>query len=253
ERFFLGTGPALIGIGGFGGFGRSPQIHKLPPEPTLDAQVAVGHVVVDRGGDLDDLFVLDVDGERAADAAVGADGVGGGLAGFVPGAGFAQVVLALEHQGAGGADADAVAAVHAGGVGQPDVVFGGDAGVEAATGDGDGEGVLSVGAAGLDALVADDALRVVADVEVVVDFHRLAHGRCAASNGLVGPVVMPGPRGVALVGLGARRGGAEALRLRVVPLHVALDLRRGGGIHRGAQQLEDEPAAQADALGVGLH
>src|SRR4029077_2095361 len=54
-------------------------VHPLPPEAALDAQVAVGDVVVEGGGDLDDLLVLDVDGEGAADAAVGADGVGGGL------------------------------------------------------------------------------------------------------------------------------------------------------------------------------
>src|SRR5207237_7123357 len=95
---------------------------------------------------------------------------------LVPGAGGAQVVLRLEHQRAGGADADAVAAVDARRVGQSDVVFGGDVGVEPATGDGDGEGVLGVGAARLDALVAKDALRVVAYVEVVVDLHRLGDG-----------------------------------------------------------------------------
>src|SRR5262245_5992549 len=101
-----------------------------------------GHAVVDRRSDLDDLFFLDVNRQRAADAAVRADGVGGGLLGFVPGVGLAHVVLALEHQSAGGTDADAVAAVDAGGIRQGDVVLGGDASVKAAAGDGDGEGVL---------------------------------------------------------------------------------------------------------------
>src|SRR3954471_5800617 len=91
-----------------------PPVHPLPPEPPLDAEVAVGDVVVQGGGDLDDLLVLHVDGERAAHSTVGADGVGGGLAGFVPGFGLAEVELALEHQGAGGADADAVATINAG-------------------------------------------------------------------------------------------------------------------------------------------
>src|SRR5947199_446487 len=74
-----------------------PPVHPLPPEATLDAQVAVGDIVVERRGDLDDLLVLDVDGEGAADAAVGAEGVGGGLGGLVPGACLSHVELALEH------------------------------------------------------------------------------------------------------------------------------------------------------------
>ena len=49
--------------------------------------------------------------------------------------------------------------------------------LEAAAGDGDRERVLVVDAAGLDALVTEDALRVVAHVEVVVDLHRLRDGR----------------------------------------------------------------------------
>ena len=44
------------------------------------------------------VIVLHVEGERAADAAIGADGVGLGLLGFLPGAGGAHVVLGLEHQ-----------------------------------------------------------------------------------------------------------------------------------------------------------
>src|SRR6202043_1972247 len=56
-----------------------PQVHELPPEAALDAEVAAGHVVIDRRADLDDPFVLHVHGQGAADAAIGADGVGGGL------------------------------------------------------------------------------------------------------------------------------------------------------------------------------
>src|SRR5689334_4232673 len=94
-----------------------PRIHKLPPKPPFDAEVAVGDVVIQGRGDFHDLFVLHVDGQGAAHAAIGTDGVGRGLAGLVPGAGLAHVVLALEHQRAGGTDADAVAAVDAGRVG----------------------------------------------------------------------------------------------------------------------------------------
>ena len=99
--------------------------------------------------------------------------VGHGLGRLVPGAGRPHVVLGLEHQRAGRADADAVAAVDARGLGQRHGLLGRDPGVEAAAGDGDRERVLGVLAARLDALVAEDALRVVADVEVVVDLRRL--------------------------------------------------------------------------------
>src|SRR6267143_6003727 len=204
-----------------------PVLHELPAEPPLDAEVAAGDVVVQRGGDLDDLIVLHAQLQGAADATVGADGVGLSLLRFVPGAGAAHVVFALEHERAGGADADAVAAVNAGGVGERAARLGRDAGVETAAGDGDGEGVLSVLAAGLDALVAEDALRVVADVQVVVDLRRL------------------GDRG----GL-----GAEALGARLVALHLPLDLLRDERQVDGRrQELEHELAAQADALGVGAH
>src|SRR4029079_19172932 len=82
----------------------------------------------------------------------------------------------LEHQRARRADADAVAAVDAGAVRQGNGALGRDPGVEAAPGDGDRERVLGVLAARLDALVAEDAFRVVPDVELVVDLDRLADG-----------------------------------------------------------------------------
>ena len=131
---------------------------------------------VHRRGDLDDLVLLDVERQRAAHAAIRADRVGQRLRRLVPGAGRAHLVLAPEHQRAGRADTDAVAAVDAGGVGQADVPLGRDAGIEATAGDADGEGVLGIDPAGLDALVAEDALGVVAHVELVVDLDRLGDG-----------------------------------------------------------------------------
>src|SRR4029077_13080073 len=105
-----------------------------------------------------------------------------------------------------------VAAVDAGRVGQRDVILGRDAGLEAAAGQRDGEGVLRVRAAGLDALVADDALRVVPDVEVVVHLHRLVHvGGLSPMRLLWRKMMMAGSGGVALAGLGRRRRRAEAL------------------------------------------
>ena len=164
-------------------------------------------------------------GEVAAHAAIRTDRIGAGLAGFVPRAGLAHVVFGLEHQRAGGTDADAVAAIHAGGIGQRDIVFGGDVGGEAASGDGDGEGVLRIHAASFHALVAENALGVIAHVEVVIDLDRLGYGR---------------------------GGGAETLRLGVVALHVGLQRGRGRHVHRGSQEFEHDAAAEADALGIGV-
>ena len=61
----------------------------------------------------------------------------------------------------------------------------------------------------LDALVAEDALRVVAHVELVVDLHRLGDRRGVAVAG----VVVAGDGVVALAGRGRRRGRSVALRL----------------------------------------
>src|SRR6266567_7032313 len=124
--------------------------------------------VVERGSYLDDPVVLDVQFQVAPHPAVRADGRGHRLRRFVPGAISPHVVLTGGHQRPGRAHADAIPAVHAGGAGQGHVVFGRYPGVEAAARDGDGEGVLRVLAAGLHALVAQDAARVVAHVRVVV-------------------------------------------------------------------------------------
>src|SRR5678816_1957744 len=93
-------------------------LHELPAEAALHAQVAVRHVVIEGRGDADDRVVLHAELEGAADAAVRADRVGDGLARLVPLARAAEVELALEHERARGADADAVAAVDARRLGQ---------------------------------------------------------------------------------------------------------------------------------------
>src|SRR5438094_427852 len=95
---------------------------------------------------------------------------------LTPRAGGPHGVLALEHERTGRAHPDAVAAVNACGVRQSDVELGRDVGVEAATRDADRKRVLRVDAAGLDALVAENASRVIAHVEVVVDLDRLRDG-----------------------------------------------------------------------------
>src|SRR5207244_8091903 len=111
----------------------------------------------------------DAPAEHAAGAAVRTPGLRAALPCFVPRAGGAHVVLALEHQRAGGAHADAVAAVHARRIRQADVELGRDVRIESTTGDADRECVLGVDAARLHALVAEDAARVIPDIEVVVD------------------------------------------------------------------------------------
>ena len=83
--------------------------------------------------------------------------------------GLTQVELVRRHQRSRRADGDAVAAVDAGRGRQRDAALGRDVGVEAASGGGDGEGVLRIVAAGVDALVAQHALAIVPDIEVVVD------------------------------------------------------------------------------------
>src|SRR5439155_14363652 len=113
-------------------------------------------------------------------------------------AGGAHVVLALEHQCPGRAHADAVAAVHARRLRQRRIELGRDVGVEAATCDADREGVLRIDAARLHALVAKDASRVVAYIELVVDLDGLRR---------------------------ARDTGAETRRHRPTASHPALHLR----------------------------
>src|SRR5690606_13460603 len=146
-------------------------LHVLEAEAALDAQVAVGDRVVVRGGHLDDLVLLDVQRHVAPHPAVGAHGGRLRLLRLVPGALGAHVELGGEGERAGRADLYAVPAVHAGRVGQCDVVLGGDAGVETAPGHTDREGVLPLLAAGVHALVAHDALGVVAHVEEIGRAH----------------------------------------------------------------------------------
>src|ERR1700737_4301581 len=92
----------------------------------------------------------------------------------------------------------------------------------------DGECVLSILAARFDALVAEDAFRVVAYVELVVDLHGLSD-------------------------CGALTGRAESIRSRAVTLLPARDLRASQRhVDRRLQKLEHHAPACAHALGVGL-
>jgi len=136
----------------------SLNLDELPPKSALDTEIALRHGVIQRRSHTHDIAILLVNRERASHAAVGTNGVGMSLAGFVPGAGLAHIVFALEHQRSRGADADAVPTVNACGFGQGNIVFGGDVSRKAASGDGDRERILRIHAARLHALVAEDAL-----------------------------------------------------------------------------------------------
>src|SRR6185436_17438048 len=88
-------------------------LHEAPAEAPLDAEIAARNVVVEGRRGLDDLAVLHVERQGAADAAVRTNGVRRRLRGWLPAATGSKVVLAARHQRAGRADGDAVAAVHA--------------------------------------------------------------------------------------------------------------------------------------------
>src|SRR5262245_10215474 len=163
------------------------------------------NAMVERRGDPDDAPVLGVHGEVAADSAIPTDCVHPRLARFVPGAGLSHIVFGLEHQRAGGAHADTIAAVYAGGIGQRNIVLGGDMRAKAASGDSDGECALRVGAASFNALVAEYALRVIAHVQIVIDLWSLC---------------------------GRRRRRAEPLWPRAVSRQVRPESGRSGYVHR---------------------
>ncbi len=88
--------------------------------------MAVRDGVIQRRTHAHNFAILRVNGERAAHAAVGADRIGVNLLRFFPGSRFAHVEFAFEHQRAGGANADAISAVDAGGIGQRNIELGGD-------------------------------------------------------------------------------------------------------------------------------
>src|SRR5947208_9388915 len=171
-----GPSPCLLVLRGW-------PLHEGVSEPALDAEVSAGDVVVEGRGHLHDVVVLDVQLEGAPNPAVGADRLGDGLPCLIPRSRTPHVVLRLEHESPRGAHPDAVPAVDAGGFGEGECELGGDHGVEAPAGHGDGESVLGVHPASLHALVAKDAPGVVAHIQIVVDLDRLMHGGRARSAG----------------------------------------------------------------------
>ena len=88
----------------------------------------------------------------------------------------------LSHQRTGRAHGDAVAAVDAGRIGKCGIELGRYLGGEPTAGDGDGERVLVLFAAGVDTPVTEDAGRVIPHVEIVFDLDRFAR-RCGEALG----------------------------------------------------------------------
>src|SRR3954470_21613008 len=198
-------------------------LNEAPAEPTLDTEVSLGDGILERRRRLDDLAVRDVQPKRAADAAVGTDGIRRRDRLFVPRALRALVELTLCHQGARGTDGNAVPAVHACRVGQRNGELGGDARLEAAPRDRYRERVLVIGAARFDAFVTEDALCVVAHVQLVIDFRRLSdrRGICGIRRR-----VMPGDRRVTFARGRSSRRRSKARRPRVVLRDPLVDVRR---------------------------
>ena len=144
---------------------------------------------------------------------------------FIPGSSLAHVEFGFEHEGAGGAYADAIAAINAGRFGKRNVELGSDVSGEAASGHADGESILSIDAASLDALVAENAFGVIADVKIVVELWRLG---------------------------GARGSSAKPPGIGAIALKILLQGRSRGDVDGRGQELENEAAAEANALGIGF-
>ena len=148
-------------------------LDKLPTEASFDAEMAVSHVLVERRSDPDNVVLLHMQSQGAADTTVGTDGVRLFLLLFVPRSCQAHFVFAAEHQRTRGANADAVAAINTGGVGQRDFILRGNVGVETPPRYGDGECILRIFTASLNALVAENAFPIIAHIKFVVDLDGL--------------------------------------------------------------------------------
>ena len=232
----------------------------IEAEAALDAEpVAVGRAVAALG--IDDLLVLDVVGDLAADAAIGAERID-----LPVGPDGARLVLVEEgggHQRAGRAGLDAFAAGDAGRLTHRVVEIEDDLGAGAAIGHADHVVDLDLAAgphaqATLDAGVEIDAHRGVADIRAP------ALGRGEAAFGDAGPLgPVPEFRGRIVRGLARRLVGDEQLHHHLAgllgPLGPGMDLHPDrrlaharGGEHALALDLDHAGAAIAVGPVVGL-
>ena len=186
----------------------------------------MGDGVVERRTHFHDLPSLSVDGKLAAHAAIRANRFRVRLPRFVPRSRLAHVVFGFAHQRAGRADANAIPAIHARRIRQWNFKFRGNVRVEPAPGNANRERVLGVHAASFHAFVAEDALRVVAHVQFVVNFLRLRH-----------------------------RGGSrpEFLPPRCVAFHVLLQLRCRSYLHGRGEKFQHHAPAQPDSFRIGVN
>ena len=212
--------------------GRRRPLNELPPEPALDAQVSCRNGLIEWRAGLDDAIVLGMQRQRASDSTVRADCVGRFLPGFVPLPRFAEIMLALEHQGPRRTHPDTVPAVHAGRVRERNVEFRRDSRVKPTAGHGNRERVLRINAAGLDALVAENAFGVVANVQFVVDFGGLLLCRC----------------GIAVIGI--------PVRISTVAFHVAEQFGGGRDICARGQEFQHhaptDPATRSESVRIAM-
>ncbi len=186
--------------------------------------------------------------EVAAHAAVGADGGGDLLRRLVPAAVRTPVEFALEHQRPGGAHPDAVAAVDARRIRQQHCELGRDPRVETPSRHREREGVLGILAAGLNTLVAEDALAVIANVEVVVQLDRLRH-RGAVSR--LDRLVVSRRMAVTLPGGAGWCGRAVALGISGIFGQPFRHLRSGREVHRRREELQHHLPAVAHPVAAG--
>ena len=115
-------------------------------------------------------------GERAAYATIWADRVRLGLLRLIPSTSLTQLVLTTEHQSTSGTDANTIATIHAGGIRKRCRKLGRNASVETTASHSNSKGILRIGPAGFHAFVTKDAAGIVANVQVIINLHRLCDG-----------------------------------------------------------------------------
>src|SRR5208337_4978015 len=111
-----------------------------------------------------------------------------------------------------------------------------------------GKRVLGFRAAGLDALIAKNALAIVAHVEFVVDLDRLRH--CSGMRS-IGRGVAPRERRIPISPWRSAR--TESLRMSAVLDHVLLNLRRRRDVDGRAQELQNQTPTEPHSLRVRSH
>ena len=132
-----------------------------------------------------------------------------------------HLVLTTEHQSPSGTDANTIATIHTGGIRQRCRKLGRDARVKATPSHRNSKSILRIGPAGFHAFITEDAAGIVANVQVIINLHRLCDGGRSRS---IWRMMMAGMAMISLSACGSRR--AKPLRMGTVPLHVVFHRRR---------------------------